>query len=60
MIGLDTSTLPCNSTHLEIADGAQHDLCVEVVRDGGHVLALDRQLLVEQRQVELQLLMPFA
>ena len=60
MIGLETSTWPCNSTHLEVADGAEHDLGVEIVRDGGHVLALDGQLLVEQRQVELQLLVPCA
>lgn len=37
---------------------AQHDLGVEIVRDGAHVLALDGQLLVEERQVKLQLLVP--
>ena len=39
-------------THLHCA---QHDLSVHVVRDGAHVLALDGQLGVEQRQVVLQL-----
>ncbi len=43
---------------LQALHGAEHDLCVQVVRDRGHVLALDRQLLVEERQVELQLAVP--
>lgn len=41
--------------YLGILHVAQHDLCVQHVRKLPHHLALDRQLLVEQRQVVLQL-----
>ena len=39
-------------THLY---GPQHNLCVEIVGDVLHQLALDGQLTVEQGQVELEL-----
>ena len=43
---------------LQVLDGPQHDLRVEVVCDGVDILALDGQLSIEERQVELQLAMP--
>ena len=43
-------------SHAYHLHGSQHNLGVEVVRDGLDVLALDGELLVEQRQVKLQLL----
>ena len=43
---------------LQRGDSAQHNLRIQVVRDGGNVLALNRQLHVEKRQVELQLRVP--
>lgn len=40
-----------------VLDSAQYNLSIEVVRYGLHELGLDRQLHVEEGQVELQLLM---
>ena len=43
---------------LQVLDGPQHNLRVEVVCNGVDILALDGQLRVEERQVELQLTVP--
>ena len=43
------------SSFLQVLHGAQDDLCVEVVGHRADVLALNRQLLVQQAQVVLQL-----
>ena len=43
---------------LEVLYGSQDNLSVEVVCYGVHVLALDGQLRIEEREVELQLAVP--
>ena len=40
---------------LQVGDCSQNNLCIEVVRDCGHILAFNWKLHVEQRQVEAEL-----
>ena len=43
---------------LEVGDCAEDNLCIEIVGNCGHVLALNGQLHVEEREVEAELSMP--